>query len=187
MDSKEIAHKIDFAKDDVGVITQDAFQTQLGSLSAADWQQAAKMYTKDAANSHGFYIEDSPNGQVTIHNDMSQAQSTANSSVLADTIHDAKTIGGMTVAGVAGMLGMLGLGGVGMSAAIEQAGLAAAVAGGVECAAAFAVPTAIIGAGLGAGIMAGDVLLNYDRHSEAATDLQKYSTVGSPPAAGAAK
>ncbi len=92
MNNDQIVHRIKDAKDDFGVITTDSAHNQLGSFSAYDWQQAAKIFSQDACYSGGLFIDDNI-GTVTIHNDLSQAQAFGARSVEQHILDDAKSLG----------------------------------------------------------------------------------------------
>lgn len=178
MDNKELTNKIEGAKDDLGVVTQSAFQNQLASLSPQDWQQAANIYSKDAPNSNGFYIDDSSSGQITIHNDMTQAKAAAAGSVIGDTINDAKKLGLDLAAGGATAAGMVGLSGATLAFGVEGAALSTSAAFGASCAATIAVPMAAGLAVVGAGVLGVEAGQNIRRHAEALPDLQLSAEVG---------
>ena len=88
---KEVAQSIHGAKDNYGLITTDALHQQLNTLTASDWRTAAQTFTKEKAGTDGFYIEDSANGAVTIHNDVRQATSVADQSLNQATMNDIKS------------------------------------------------------------------------------------------------
>jgi len=103
MQNKEITSAIDKAEDRFGMISHTAIQDQLRTLSAADWRQAARLYSKDAAKGNGLYIEDDANGNVTIHNDTTKAQDFVNKSLVDNVVDDAKAAA-LPLAGVVGLV-----------------------------------------------------------------------------------
>ena len=98
MNSQEMVRKIDDAKDSNGVITPQALHDQLSGLTAADWKQASSVFSPINMSPDGFFISDESNGQVIIHNDLSDAKLHA-TSALSPTLEDAKSIGIGALAG----------------------------------------------------------------------------------------
>ncbi len=179
MNDWEIKFSVEHSKDLVGVIHPSAFQGQLHNLAPDDWQEAAKLYPKDPANANGFYIENNPNGQVTIHNDMSQLQQVAGSTILADCIHDGKEFGIYGAAALTGVLGSIAA--VGAVNGLEAAGITAAAAGAAEATAFVAAPILAATALAGTITMAVDLGFNFLRHENASEVLKEdLSTISAP-------
>ncbi len=175
MDNTHIVYKISEARDDFGVISADSMHKQLGTFSADDWQQAAKIFPKDAKNPDGFYIEDN-NGKVNIHNDLSQAKEFGNKSLTQHFLDDAKIGAEVTgigaaaaIATTAGFGTLLGLGVEGTIAG----GLADAAMVTAACATGTA-ETIAIGGALAA---VGDVIYNSYENSKAQNDIKNNGIV----------
>ncbi len=178
MDNVQIVQKINDARDAMGVIHQDAFQNELGSFTSKDWQQAARIYAKDSAKDTGFYIEDTPGGKITIHNDMKQAESVAGTTALADVSKDVKTTGAEIAGAAVGLYGAVAAAGGVAAAAMEGGGLAAAAVAGTGLAVELA-PLAAVVAATGAIVLGADVAGKYLRHAEAQADLKDPATISS--------
>jgi hypothetical protein len=153
MDHSDIVNSIQNAKDSFGVLPPENAKDWLNNFTAADWQEAAKTFAPNASHPDGFSITDT-NGQISIHNDLSEAHNEADNSILHNTIGDVKGIGAL-VAGGAGLttlhFGLMGYvdtmaagGAVADGAAAGLAAAGAAVTGIGEIAAA-AVGVMIVG------------------------------------------
>src|SRR5271155_1573798 len=102
MKTQDIVKNIDAAKDKFGVVTHDAVHKLLNGFTTDDWRQASQIFSKSAAaNNDGFYIDDTADGKVTIHNDMNYAHQIADNSVMKTTIDDAKYVVGTAAAATA--------------------------------------------------------------------------------------
>jgi hypothetical protein len=84
MNDWEIKVAVDQSNRSVAVVHPSAFQGRLQNLGPGEGREAAKIYPRDAANSNGFHTDNTPDGPVTIHNEMSQAPAVACSAILAD-------------------------------------------------------------------------------------------------------
>ncbi len=91
MQYSDIVHQIENVREHetFGVVTPDAVQKQLGNLTPSDWQNAAVIYHKDVTKDDGFYITDTPDNKVTIHNDTSKALDIATTSTFKLALNDA--------------------------------------------------------------------------------------------------
>ncbi len=176
MNDSQITNKIDQAKDQFGVIPSESAQSQLGSLTEADWQQASHLFAPDPTKPDGFSIVYKP-GIVTIHNDTSEAKKIGNTSVSDLTGADANTVFNDT-------LDVVGAGAVvaGLAAGIGEAS-AAGVLSGETLGAAFMAASgtmAIGGVGMivGSGVfLAGDMVRNVIRQGEAEHDVINNSVI----------
>jgi hypothetical protein len=129
MNNADISQRIEKSRDSVGVVTADAIHNQLNSFTPADWKQAASIYSQhDAAPNNGFWIDDK-NGQVTIHNNLEQAQKYSQESVVQASADYLKNYASLTVGMTASEALLVG----GLMGAIvaSDTGLAAGVAAGV--------------------------------------------------------
>ena len=132
--TKDVVQAIEGAKDPYGLITSEMLHQQLNTLTAADWRAASQIYSEQKAGADGFYIQDTANGSVTIHNDIRQATTIANESLNQVTLSDMKAhvagfVSALTIAplGVAGATGFMSLIDTGVeataAAAAGEAGL----------------------------------------------------------------
>jgi len=177
MQNNEITAAIDHAKDNYGVITQEALHDQLGSLTPADWKQASTIYTQGTAMGDGLYIEDDAKGKVTIHNDMTKAHETGDKSVGRAVLDDAESAVAV-VAGVAYTSGLVGSATAYMEACDGSALLATpALSAGL---AGFGTGVLVGGEVAGvvaAGVLAYDAIRDYNRKSDAQQDLRNNSVL----------
>jgi hypothetical protein len=172
MQNSEIIGTIDKAKDSYGMITHDAMQDQLRTLTAADWRQASQVFSKDAAKQNGPYIEDDANGNVTIHHDTSQAQEFVNKSLVDNVVDDAKAVAlpvlGLA-AGAAGLHALFEMGG----ACVGDSYLALAATGAETGLAIYGGLIACVGVGVVA-LAAG---AEYVKKDSVRNELSRDSTV----------
>ncbi len=178
MNDSQITDKVNQAKDQFGVITQDAAQKQLGSFSAADWQEASKLFAADPAKPDGFSIEDK-GGTINIHNDISQATTIANSDALTLTGDDASTVGGYAASALIAGVGAAGLGAWAYEASASGVGLLSEVALDAALGASISAllagsAAAVVGTGV---VLAGDVVRNAFRQKDADIDVTDNSMV----------
>ena len=145
-DTKILSNRLDTARDQFGVITPAALHDQLATMTAADWRDAASIYSKKSPADDGFYIDDNA-GKVTIHNDMRKAEDISSKTPMQSTVQDArddlKMIGVPTTFMSVGMAGaswlfagsaaeIAGAAAVGAGAGLFVGGLAAVVTGGID-------------------------------------------------------
>lgn len=135
MENIELYHQVTGAMDKAGVLTPTAIQQQLRAFTAADWRQAATIFTQREQHPHAFYITDDASGKVAIHNDMGFTRELAKKSVAAYTAEEvgaelglsalmlspALLLGGamaqpelLPVAAVAGVVGAVAAGALGV-------------------------------------------------------------------------
>jgi hypothetical protein len=180
MENSQIVHEIDRAKDSFGVITPDSAHTQLSSFSAADWQQAAKIYAQDPAKPDGFSIQDN-NGQVSIHNDMTKAHQIGDNSVLSTTLDDAKTIAAVTGSLLGIAIPSAGLTAAGFGETAEGAPMAFLSAAAGDAALGAMGSMALYGGAAAAiitgAIAGGDAVRNVFRKADAQQELANDSVV----------
>ncbi|MBS1991435.1 MAG: hypothetical protein JSS86_01695 [Cyanobacteria bacterium SZAS LIN-2] len=179
--NRDLIDAIEHAKDSVGVITQTALEKQLGSLSPADWRQAAAIFHKDEANPDGFYITDDADGKVTIHNDLTTAHKHADNSVLSATVDDAKYLAALGLgldAWIAISYGgtkALIASGTASATGFKLAALAGRV--GIAATASSAVTMAEVLGAAGGVVLAGDYVRNYYRKGTAQEDIRNAAEV----------
>jgi hypothetical protein len=178
MIDSQIAEKVNQAKDQFGVITLEAAQKQLGSFTAADWQEASKLFAPDPAKPDGFFIEDKA-GNGNIHNDISQAITIANSNALALTAEDVGTIGNYAAGALFAGVAAAGGGAMAYEASATGVGLLSEVALDAGIGAALSTVlvgsvAAIVGSGL---VLAGDVVRNAIRQNAAVNDAANNAVV----------
>lgn len=172
MSNLQFAEKIELAKNQLGVITPEALQDELGSLTPDDWRKASAIYSKSSSNPDGFYIEQGEAGNVTIHNDMREARRYAEDSVLELTLQDAKQ-----VAAVAMTSELILTATAGFSVGATIFGESSATLGAVLAGAAGAMGTAaLVGGGLigvaAAGTLAYDAYQNYSLKAQAQDEMK---------------
>jgi hypothetical protein len=178
MNDSQITEMISQAKDQFGVITSDSAHSQLGSFSETDWQQASKLFAPDPAKPDAFSIVDK-GGNVSIHNDISEANKIGNTSVSDLTGADADTVItdaiAVAAAGVVGVGVAAGLGNTSALGVSLLGGAAEASAFGAAAAATLIACEAIIaGSGL---FLAGDAVRNTIRQREAEHDVSNNSVI----------
>ncbi len=178
MNDSQITDKIGQAKDQFGVITSESAQSQLDSFTEGDWQQASRLFAADPAKPDGFSIVDK-GGNVTIHNDTSEANKIGNASVMDLTGSDAGTV-------VSDAVGLAGAGvvAVGAAAGITEAsdlGVSLLSLAAADAAVEAASTAAIVGGVAviaGSGIfLAGDMVRNAIRQGEAEHDVSNNSVI----------
>lgn len=175
MQNREIVAKIEDAKDGFGVVTADNAHKELSGLSAADWQQAALIYKQDSSNPDGFYISDTPDGKVLIHNDMTKAHAAADNTVWNETLGDVKSIGEWAAASagvVAASYGVVGW--MESSSGLLSAAAGAEALGAAGTALAYGGAIAAVGAAAAVGI---DYVHNYNQQGAAQADIRTSSDV----------
>jgi hypothetical protein len=181
MSNADLVRQIEEAKDSVGVITPASLHDQLNSLTANDWRQAAAIYSKSASGPDGFYIDDDASGKVTIHNDLTQAHKLADNSVLSATVDDAKVVGAVAVGATAVIAGSWGatLGldtwaAAGVGSGVGLLSSEVLTAGAVATGAALVTVGEVVGV-ISAAVLAGDMVRNYYRKSDAQEDIRNAS------------
>lgn len=185
MDNYTVMHALESAKDELGVIHKSALADELHSLTKDDWKQATQMYSKSAAErNHGFYIDQSKDGEFKIHNDTSKTAPYLNKSVVEltkdDAINDVK-IAAATTAGFAATAVASAYSVAALHAAVEMGSAASALVAAdvLAFAGSVAVPTLVITGGI-AGVVAGGVIVkeavhNYNLKNLARDDVRNYS------------
>jgi hypothetical protein len=111
MDKSELVGLVNASRDSSGVITSQGAANNLSMLTPDDWYQAAAIYKKDPAKPDGFYITDSDDGKVVIHNDLSLPRKVADTPLWDafkdKVLHDGNIGFGEAAFGVMGGLGVL--------------------------------------------------------------------------------
>lgn len=97
MNDNQLIDQVKAAKDDLGVITNDALSSQLASWSPQDWKRASEIFAKGACAHDGFFIEDNGQGQISIHNDMSKARTAADVTIAEGLIQDGLMVDAVAV------------------------------------------------------------------------------------------
>jgi hypothetical protein len=79
--------RIEAAQDQFGVITADAFHSELEHFRPEEWQLLGKIYPKQNSNPEGFYIVDNGDQEVVIHNDTRKAAASLKQGFFSSTWH----------------------------------------------------------------------------------------------------
>ena len=131
-------------------------------MTPKDWREAAALYPK--TSSDGFYISDDAKGKVNVHNDLTEANKVANTSVLSATLDEAKSVLGVGAAWTGIMTGAAAVFGPAFSFGETTA---------LACASTTALWSGAIAAVVGGGVLAADAGKNYFRQSAAAEDVRE--------------